>query len=144
MTKEELAALINGREYRHELTAKEEKSAKDARLVVVFGASDDLMEFRGAIDDECGAYDGGAALVDNLGLLPERKQIDSDDDEALKDYFARQPNARKIEALWCKEGEYSWTFKTDIPHATFEIGDSYGQETKPYCRGIVFSLDELK
>ena len=58
MTKEELAALINGRKYRHELTDKEEKAAKDARLVVVFGASDDLMEFRGAINDECGAYDG--------------------------------------------------------------------------------------
>ncbi len=41
MTKEELAALINGRKYRHELTDKEEKAAKDARLVVVFGASDD-------------------------------------------------------------------------------------------------------
>ena len=58
MIKEELAALINGREYTHELTDKE-KSAKDARLVVVFGASEDLMEFRGAINDECGAYGGG-------------------------------------------------------------------------------------
>ena len=144
MTKEELAALINGRKYRHELTDKEEKSAKDARLVVVFGASDDLMEFRGAINDERGAWNGGEALVDNLGLLPEREQIDSDDDEALKDYFARQPNIRKIEALWCKDGEYSWTFKTDIPHATFEIGESDEEETAPYCRGIVFSLNELK
>jgi len=144
MNAKELAAKLNGRLIGLETARVEYKEAKAAGLVVVFGASDDLMEFRGAIDDECGAWDGGEVLVDNLGLLPARKQIDSDDDEALKDYFARQPNARKIEALWCKEGEYSWTFKTDIPHATFEIGDSYGQETTPYCRGIVFSLDELK
>ena len=142
MTKEELAKLLDGREYRCEITKQEEAKAKAAGLVVVFGGSDDLMEFRGAIDDEVGACDGGEAFVDAKGLLPLRESIDNDTE--LKDFFAREPVARKIEALWCKEGEYSWTYKTEIPHATFDIGDTYDGETTPYCRGIVFALDDLK
>lgn len=142
MTKEELAGKLDGREYRKEIDLAEEKSAKEARLVVVFGVSDDLMEFRGAIDDEVGAYDGGEALVDARGLLPSRSDID--DDVILEDFFARRKLAWLIEALWCAEGEWRWTFRTDIPHATFEVGETDGNETNPYCRGIVFSLDDLK
>lgn len=59
MTAAELAALLNGREYRKEMSRDEEQVAKAAGLVVVFGASDDLMELRGAISDEVGCYDGG-------------------------------------------------------------------------------------
>ena len=75
MTKEELAARLTGREYRDEITAAEEAEARAAGLVVVFGASDDLMEFEGAIRDEIGCYDGGTAMVDENGLL-DRDQID--------------------------------------------------------------------
>ena len=42
MTKEELAATLNGREYNHEITKEEEAEARENGLVVIFGASDDL------------------------------------------------------------------------------------------------------
>jgi hypothetical protein len=58
-----LAALLTGREYRQEITRAEEADAKAAGLVVAFGASDDLLEFRGAIDDEVGCYDGPEAPI---------------------------------------------------------------------------------
>lgn len=138
MTKEELAKQINGREYPLELTKEESDQAKAAGLVVVFGASDDLMEFEGAIYDEQGAFEGGSALVDGSGLLPERDQID--DDATLEDYFERRKTAKKIDALWCEETGYSWTFKTSIPHATFEIAEDGGT----YCRGIVFALADVQ
>lgn len=137
MTKEELAATLNGREYTEEITDAEADNAKTAGLVVVFGASDDLMEFRGAIYDEQGAYNGGTALVDANGLLPEREQID--DDEKLEDFFKRRKTAHKIEALWCKEAGYSWTFKTKIPHASFEVVEG----AEKYCRGIIFALKDV-
>jgi hypothetical protein len=38
--------------------------AKDNGLVIVFGASDDLVELRGAIHDEVGACDGVVFYVD--------------------------------------------------------------------------------
>ncbi|HJV76034.1 MAG TPA: hypothetical protein VJ654_17570 [Noviherbaspirillum sp.] len=115
-----------------------ESLAKRHGLVIVFGASDDLMEFRGAIYDELGAYEGTTAYVDSRGLLPARESIDEHED-ALRDYFARQPNAVPIEALWDPGDGYSWKFKTDIPHETFEITE----DGEPYCRGIVFALADV-
>ena len=48
MNKEELAKLLDGRKYGSELSHEEGLAAEAAGLVVVFGASHDLMEFRGA------------------------------------------------------------------------------------------------
>lgn len=139
MTKEELAERLDGREYRSEITKDEQMAAKAAGLIVVFGASDDLMELRGSIHDEECCYGGGTVLVDAQGIV-DRDRVDVEDDDALADYLARKKVARKIEALWCKEPGYSWTYRTDIPHATFEIVE----DGEPYCRGIVFSLADLE
>lgn len=46
--------------------------------------------------------------------------------------------AAKITAIWDNYG-YSWTYKTTIPHETFEIMEG----EQKYCRGIVFSTDDL-
>lgn len=141
MTATELAAKLNGIAYpvHKHLTKELIERAKAAGLVIVYGAGDDLMEFAGTINDEFGCHDGGTALVDAKGLLPERESIEGDSD--LSDYFARKNAAKSIEALWCKEGDYSWTYKTDIPHATFEVLLDDGE---PYCRGIVFALADLQ
>lgn len=48
MTKEQMAALLNGREYGDEITRAEHQIARASGLVVVFGYSDDNMEVRGA------------------------------------------------------------------------------------------------
>ena len=136
LSKELLAGLLTGREYGKEMAKEEEMQAKAAGLIVIFGASDDLMEFRGFVDDERGAPT--VALIDAKGLLPFREDIERDD-EALKDYFARAPQVRAVDALWCKEDDYSWTFRTDVPHATFEIVD----DGEPYCRGIVIDVADL-
>lgn len=137
MNKEELAKLITGRTYGDEISREEEAEAKESGLVVVLGASDDLMEFRGAIRDEVGAYNGGEALVDERGLLPERESID--DDSVLEDYFSRKKAAKRIVAEWCNGDGYCWTFDTTIPHATFEVME----DGEGFCKGIIFSLDEL-
>ena len=67
MTKEDFATLINGRQYRDELTKEEEKSAEGSGLIVIFGASDDLIEFRGKLDDEIGAYEGTDFIIATPG-----------------------------------------------------------------------------
>lgn len=136
MSPQELAALLTGREYPF-YPSKDGSAAqaKAAGLVVVYGASDDLMEFAGAIDDELGAYDGTTAYLTSAGLLT------SDCSDAACPYFAKlKESAATIEALWCAEDGYSWTYKTEIPHATFEIIE----DGEPYCRGIVFSLADVK
>ena len=140
MKKEELASQLNGIEYpaHRSITGHIVEQAKAAGLVIVYGASDDLMEFDGAFADEVGCYDGGEALIDRNGVLPEFESACEDEDECAK-YFARKPSAKKVEALWCAEPGYSWTYKTDIPHATFEVV----VDGEPYCRGIVFSVADL-
>lgn len=137
MTKEELAARLNGREYCDEITRDEAQAAKEAGLVVIFGASDDLVEFRGAIYDELGMYGGGEFLLDDRGPLPEERDDDWDDDE-MAEYFRRRERAHKVEALQ-GPGDYFWTFRTDVPHATFEISE----DGEPFCRGIVIDVRSL-
>ena len=139
-TKESLAALLTGREYREEMSKVEEASAKAAGLVVVFGWSDDCVELRGAIDDEVGAYDGTTVRVTPLGLLPAWDSLDQSDEAEAEAYFAKKrAGFRVIKALWSVVPDYSWTFETDIPHATFEIVE----DGEPYCRGIVFELADV-
>jgi hypothetical protein len=128
----QLAAMITGAEIREEVSPNTTRQAKDAGLVIVFGASDDLMEFRGAIDDEVGA---GSVTVDAQGLMPNFEDIEKHDKDGLRDYFKREGGGKAIEAVWDTDG-YSWTYKTTIPHETFEVLE----DGKPYCRGIVFRL----
>lgn len=137
MNAQELAQKLNGTESPIRISKELRQQAKEAGLVIVYGASDDLMEFDGAFRDEVGCYDGGVALVDSKGVL-DRSLIDSDDDEAIADFVARKKKASVIEALWCVDG-YSWTYRTNVPHETFEVVDN----GDPYCRGIVFALASL-
>ena len=108
MTIYEFAEGLNGREYLNEITSIEAQRAKELGFVVVFGYSDDNAEFCGAIDDEIDCYNGGV-IVEQSG--------------------------KYIKAIWC-EGDYAWTYETNIPHATC---DSYDEGEK-YCKGIVFEM----
>lgn len=113
-TVEEFAARLDGRQYGNEMTAEEEKLAKELDFLVVFGASDDLAELRGAIDDECGCFNGGVLKLENGHCPP-------------------------IKAVWCPEGRNcSWAYETKLPHAEFRIME--GDEV--YCYGIVCSPND--
>jgi hypothetical protein len=139
MNAKELAENLTGIEYPCDIPTELTKEAKASGLVIVYGGSDDLMEFEGAIHDEVGAYGGTTVKVYSSGLLPDFEQISDDKDkDLLREYFLHENDAKEIEALWCNEGDYSWTYKTDIPHSTFEIVE----DGEPYCRGIVFALKD--
>ena len=100
MTIFEFADGLNDREYLNEITPLEEQRAKELGFVVVFGYSDDNAEFRGAIYDEIGCYNGGRVY---------------------------EQGSLYIDAVWCG-GDYCWTYNTNIPHAVFDIyedGEKY-------------------
>jgi hypothetical protein len=134
MTKEELAATLNGRQYRNEITDAEAKVAKDNGLVVVFGGSDDLMYLSGAASDELPSYEGTTIFFTSDGHL-----VSECDDDACPYFTKLLDKATAIAAVWDSEG-YSWTYTTDIPHVTFEIM----LDDEKYCRGIVFALADAK
>lgn len=137
MEPKELAAQLTGVEYDGSYSTIMRaacEQAKAAGMVIVYGASDDLMEFGGAITDELGAWDGTTAYLTGDGLV----QNECPDEDCP--YFAKKREAATtIDALWAAEGDYSWTYKTTVPHETFEIVEDGG----PYCRGIVFKLSDV-
>lgn len=139
MTPKELVLLLGVQTYPLDLSAPLLAQARAAGLVVVHGASDDLMVFQGAIEDEAGCYGGGGVKVDAKGPLPDFENLDAEDKAELRDYFKRETEAVALQALWGEEPGYSWTYKTAIPHETFEIIE----DGAPYCRGIVFALTDL-
>ena len=115
VTKEELATMLDGRQYRDETTPEIEQFAKENNLLIVFGASDDLCEFRGAIEDEFGCYDGGTIEYKDL--------------------------PKPTEAIWgSPEFNCSWIYKTDMPHTEFKIYE----DEELYCIGIVIDLLAVK
>ena len=134
MTKEEDAAALNGCEYGEEGSKELFAQMKADGLVAVFGASDDLMEFRGAAHDEVGCYGGGTASVTRSGLLSA--QCDNDDCPHERQ---RRESASRITANWDDGHGFAWTYTTDIPHAKFIVNE--GDEL--YCEGIVFALSDV-
>lgn len=145
MNRDQFAALLNGREYRNEITRAEEARANALGLIVIYGASDDLTEFAGVLSDERGACNGAEFYIGADGKLHPTwaEFVESDDctdEDKARAWFRREDQgAVKVEALWCAEDGYSWTFKTEAPHSTFEIVE----DGEPYCRGIVIALDDL-
>lgn len=133
MTPTEAAQKLNGNQYLKEGTKELFAEMKASGLVAVFGASDDLMEFRGAIDDEVGCYSGGDAYLTPEGLL----QNDCDNDGCP--HFERaKDSAAVIEAVFGEEG-FTFIYQTKIPHQTFIIKE----DDDDYCRGIVFALADV-
>lgn len=127
MTLKEFANILDGREYARSVFSKEEiKAAKEKGFVIVTGASDDLIEFRGAIEDEGDCFEGGNVYFTKDGVKYEEQA------------------ANVIKVLWCKETDnygtiIPWTYETDISHETFDVI----RDGRVYCRGMVFSIENV-
>lgn len=117
--KEFIEKHLQNCEYGAELSKEAEQEAKENGFVVVFGASDDLCEFRGAVEEEAECWCGGNLYINSKGDIVGNEQ----------------PEYKLIEAVWGNSGA-SWTYETDIPHETFTVTE----DGEPYCIGIVFRL----
>lgn len=138
MTKEEFAKMLNGREYREEITRREMELAKESGLVIMFGYSDDNVEIVGCINDEIGAYDG-TTIEFALGEIWNNK---CEEDKHCPNWKwlnkILKPNVKIVKAIW-GEDNISWQFRTDIPHSTFDIME----DGEIFCRGIVFDYKDI-
>lgn len=141
----ELAEKLNGKtESKIEKLAK---YAKEQGLVIVYGASDDLMEFKGAIHDEGDCFNGGEVLFNKSGVLQNQESCD-EAIETLKEngynVESLQRQVNKINALWCpnhpEHENLSWAYETEIPHEEFNLIE----DGEVCCVGIVFSIYDLK
>ena len=127
MTLKEFAERLNGIECNgYPIFSKEDiEIAKENGFVIVTGASDDLMEFDGAIEDEAGCFDGGKVYISKNGIEEKKTK-------------------NMIEALWCQAEDENGvviprTCETKIPHETFDVMDA----GEVYCKGIVFDVNDV-
>lgn len=141
MTKEQLAQRLDGTDYDIGIPKKAVDAAIENGLVIVYGLSDDLIEFDGAIHDEANVCDGDIVKFDCEGVIPQWDTLEKEIEQEVRDYFKRVDNTEVSEIL-VKEshGKYFWSYDTDIPHATFEILE----DGEPHCLGIIFNINDLK
>lgn len=129
----EAAAIINGSEYRQEVPRDLRARLKDGGLVAIYGASDDLTEFDGAVHDEGYSGDDTEHRLTRRGLEVNK----CNEGDRCPNWQAGETNVR---ARWCPPGfDGSWLIETPLPHATFDIME----DGEIYCRGVVIALTDL-
>jgi hypothetical protein len=145
MTVKEWAEKISGFGYpADELDDLNKEMAADG-IIIAYGISDDLLEFRGVVCDEVGAWEGTEALIASRGkgtafIFDEEKNAGSAE-------FNRKEisSMHKIKAIWAPKDDnekcfVSWLIETEIPHETFDIME----DGDLYCRGVVFHVNDVK
>lgn len=138
-TKESLAAILDGREYGKETNGLPFAEIKASGLLIVYGASDDLVEFGGLFRDECGASSKTEIIFDRSGIIPawEEYANGEQDEDDMRGYFKRKDSAQKLTAYWCRtKGGPAWEFETTLPHSTFAIKE----DGEMFCLGIVIDM----
>lgn len=135
------AEKLNGREYRSEITDSECKYALDNNLLVIFGASDDLIEFRGAIESEMNSYQ-----ISNFFLLKAEddfriiSEYEWDELQSyVQDYGIIIPH-KVIKSYWSGgESKYCFSYSMSFPHENFNIME----DGEFYCQGVVINLNKV-
>jgi hypothetical protein len=114
-----------------EISSMVKDLARRHDIVIISGLSDDLIEFDGAIDQEVSAFKGKTVGVSRRGdvfVVPERAE----------DFAVRHTTPfAEIHGRWCVEKGYGWTFDTELPHESFEMGGPLPG------RRIVFALSDI-
>ena len=131
MDRDEAARLLDGGEYRREGSRELFSSMKAAGLVAAFGASDDLIEMRGAVMDEFGM---GPVPMSSAG--PLTNDCSNADCPYFKLAAKHAPSIRRF----YDRSTSCWRFETAIPHSIFRImedGDVFGE-------GVVFALSDVE
>ena len=145
LARDQIARLLDGHELGDfdDVVAGVAPHAKRSGFVIVFGASDDLMEFRGAINDEVSCWTGGSADIADGDLLTN----DCDSDDRCPYFAAVAEKAFRVEALWDDADPDDdtittevWTYRLGVEHSTFTTLE----DGEPWCRGVVFALADVE
>lgn len=128
-----LAAMLDGGDYPLRIDRALAEKAKTDGLVIVYGASDDLMEIKGAIYGEINCFGGGEVYLTKEGWL-----INKCGDDNCPYFNELKKTAAKIVAVWDNDG-YSWTYDVNFPHEVFDVVE----DDEKYCRGVVFFLADV-
>jgi hypothetical protein len=147
ITVKEFAAMLHGRDCQPNLSTDELLLAKQKGFVVVYGDSDDRVEFEGAIRAE--GHTNPLVIDRPAGVLvlsADGKLLDKDSDSYMEHV---KQNRNIIKVFYCSKDRINWVFETDIPHETFLTYEGlYDEEFADfddgYARCMVFEASALK
>lgn len=160
-TIQDLAILLNGNEYgdelKNDIDLDVEKFAKNKNWLIVFPCSDDLLEFRGIIDDELDAYDGvfakfvkqGDFYLEDIDDYGERdaKYLKASYDTFVETNIEEKDELLKkgslyVESIWEPEGkDLVWGIESNAKHyATFTITE----DDNDWATGLIIDMNEYK
>jgi hypothetical protein len=147
ITLKEFAAMLHGRDCQPNLTPDERLLAEQKGFVVVYGDSDDRVEFEGAISAE--EYTNPLVKDRPAGVLAlseDGKLLDEDSD--LYSEYIRE-NRNVINVFYCSKDRLNWVFESEIPHETFLTYDGgyneeYADFDDGFARCMVFEASALK
>lgn len=132
-TVKEIAEMLDGSEYNGSFPSRDvRRMAAESKIVICYGASDDLVEFCGAFDDETGGP--GNVYMCPTGLLQTKCR-----DDRCPHEIEAQKAAPRIRAKWNDKDGPCWTFETSMPHEIFKIME----DGEVFCEGIVFHMDSI-
>jgi hypothetical protein len=136
VTIKDVALMLDGREYGSEVSPREETEFKNAGIVVVYGYSDDCVEFEGAVNTEIGIW--------NTGNIPLLNGVPFDVPCATEEFETHccpllKEVAKRLKYIKSKFGVNGWEFDADFPCEKFTVveeGDAYGV-------GLIYALADL-
>lgn len=149
ITKEQLAERLNDNKRWEEIAKEQEQIAKENNLLVLFSATVNSLEAKGAINDEYNAY-----LSERFLLIKSGETYVDDENEdvfhkaeenglyGMSDY-CDDDNPRLIRIDWSQDNNSSKTdciITTNMPSVPFTTKE----DEEPYCEGIVIDLDEIQ
>ena len=142
MTKEDFAKRLHGNEYYNEITEQDQVLAEKNGFVVIYGWDDDATIFRGKIYGDSYTNRGGTIYFVNGKFVDDyMKEPFGGNNDALIKYLEKYDflkTKKTIKAMWNNDS-IEWTYKTDIPHVTFDIM----KDGDIFCRGIVIEQSDL-
>ncbi len=157
-TIDDLAKLLDGNEYcdefQNEYKINVEELCKKNNWVIVFGCGDDLIEFRGFIDDENGAWNGtlmklvkpGDFYLDDKNKETYKKAkkyefVPINDNELNTIKNNDYKDNCVVEQLWCPEGlDASWQVNVaGVPCTKFNIME----DEELFCEAAIIDLSEF-
>lgn len=151
MNTKEWAEKLNNIEYPCDNISKYRNQLSEDGVVVVYGASDDLMELDGAIYDEYDCYSSktfywfGKWFVSNDHIEDFIESVRYDDyrvfADIVEDAFKDIDNKKSYIKVNTETSNAQFEYETNIPNVEWfnVMGDG-----ELYCKGFVFNKNDLK
>lgn len=121
----EIKSRIDKIDIKQEIPKDVQVLAKDNNILIAYGGSDDLLELRGAINEEYGAWEGfDPRVMSGDG----RREI-----EVLKKLLSID-----LVMNWCPNDELSgnFTLKEGVEFEEFDIIE----DEEVFCRGVIVQM----